>query len=68
MQDLKTGWFNPLEPDEANVLRRIFEAGNRELPIFEVGEIIEIRNGRFEVLALSGDLFVLRGLPRQNPT
>lgn len=67
MQDLRTGAFILMEPGAATALDRIFKAGNRTLPIFAVGDVVEIRNGRFEVLALDGHLLVLRGLPAEEP-
>lgn len=64
MQDLSTGMFDELSGEDAARLRRIFEAGNRDVPIFEVGEEITIREGRFRVLALDRRLMVLEGVPR----
>lgn len=63
MQDLTTGRFREIDPGEAETLRRIFGAGNRDVPIFAVGDEFEIRNAHFRVLALDGHLLVLQGIP-----
>lgn len=63
MQDLTTGVFCDIDPEESATLQRIFAAGGRELPIFALGDEVEIRNAHFKVLALSGKLLVLEGIP-----
>jgi hypothetical protein len=63
MQDPKDGYLKELKPGDAEILRRIADAGKIELPIFAVGEPIEIRNAHFRVVAFSGNLLVLAGVP-----
>ena len=59
MLDVNTGVFGEIDPEPAAMLRRIFEAGNREAPIFERGETIQVRGANFRVLAYGGKLLVL---------
>lgn len=63
MQDLTTGEFRQLSAEEHGLLGRLFGAAKMEAPLFKVGDEIEIRNGRFRVLALDGHLLVLEGIP-----
>lgn len=59
------GTFRKLTGENAAILRRIAEAGGRELPIFVVGEVVTIRSGNFQVLALDGRLLVLGGVSKE---
>jgi hypothetical protein len=59
------GTFKILPEFEADFIRKIAAAGNREPPIFTVGEVFEVRSARFRVLALDGRLLVLEGVPSE---
>lgn len=59
------GLFRSLEEADAGIIRRIAQAGKREVPIFGVGEVVPIRGGNFRVLALDGRLLVLSGVSRE---
>lgn len=53
-----------LEEEMSGTLRRIAAAGGRDVPLFAVGDEIEVRGGKFKVLAFGGKLLVLEGVPR----
>ena len=63
MQNLKTGEMEPLEAEKFGMFKRIFAAGKMDAPIFSVGDEIDIRNGRFRVIAVDRRLVVLEGIP-----
>lgn len=62
------GTIRGLDEFEAGFIRRIAEAGNREAPIYRVGEVVELRSGKFRVLAFGGSLLVLEGVPWSTKT
>lgn len=59
------GGIAEVEERMAATMRRIASAGGREVPIFSVGEEVEVNGGRFKVLGWGGKLLVLEGLPRK---
>ena len=63
MQQRDDGSFIEISKDEAERIRRIFAAGNQEVPVFSVGDEITVRRGHFKVLAFGGRLLVLEGVP-----
>ncbi len=56
------GTLKQISEEHAGILRRIFAAGGAEVPIYAVGDEIEIKGGRF--LAFGGKLLVLEGIGR----
>lgn len=61
------GTIAEIPAEDAGRLRRIFAAGNREVPIFKIGEEITVSGGRFKVLAFGGRLLVLEGIALDEP-
>jgi hypothetical protein len=75
MQDLRTGELVPL--DYQNAMRDIIQGKLQEAkdkaipqrefqgPVFSVGEILDIKGGRFQVQRMRrSGILVLKGLPR----
>lgn len=83
MQDLKTGEFKDLTPFlgalpsdmTAFERRKAIDAAcakaepdpKRRGPVFEVGETLDIRGGRFRVHAIKGNRLYLDGIPSLTP-
>ena len=68
MLDQNTGVFREMDSDQAGILRRIFKAGQREIPIFETGDLITVRGATFRVLGFGGKLLVLEGVAAETTT
>ncbi len=58
MQDPKTGLLHEIKTQE-----QMQHAQKHHWPIFEVGEIIELKGGRFRVAGFGAKILRLEGLP-----
>jgi hypothetical protein len=58
MQDPQTGYMHKIPDGIANMLKDVGKP-----PIFTIGEIIELRGGRFRVAAIGKRFIRFEGLP-----
>jgi hypothetical protein len=68
MQNPDTGEMMPLSRDLARAILGAVDERKECIPIFEVGEEIEIRGGRFRIEAICTDGLVLKGVARVAPS
>ena len=65
MQDIKTGEMRFITPEEKDkVEAEAMGKGYKPPPIFEIGEILEIKGGRFIIQSIGRSGIFLRGLPK----
>lgn len=62
MQDSITGNMIPMTPEQVD---KAMKQSDRDLSIFSVGEILEIKGGRFRIQKITKKGLILKGLPKE---
>lgn len=63
MQDMSTGALVPIENDSQEAQDRAIPQRENQGPVFGIGEIVEVKGGRFKVHAISDKRLYLDSLP-----
>lgn len=63
MQDVTDGSLHKIPGEIAKRLQEHAETCGTPLPVFRVGEVLELRGGRFRVTAIGKRYMRLEGLP-----